>query len=129
MKTLILSVVSMFIVNASIAQCCANKASCHKNKQTNSANFDAKNYNGKIKVSGNCNMCKSRIENVAMGVNGVTAVNWNVDEKVLYVNFDEAKTNQNEIAQAVANSGHDTEQIAATKKSYTKLPACCKYRK
>lgn len=128
MKTLILAVASMFIVNSSIAQCCGNKASCHKGtNQTNNAS--AQNYNGKIKVSGNCNMCKSRIEEAAMKVNGVTSANWNVEEKVLYVKYDESKTNQNEIAQAVADSGHDTENIVATKKSYTKLPACCKYRK
>ena len=128
MKTLILAVVSMFIVNSSIAQCCGKNASCHKGTNQ-SNNASSQNYNGKIKVSGNCDMCKTRIEEAAMKVNGVTAANWNVGEKILYLNFDETKTNQKEIAQAVADSGHDTEQIAATKKSYTKLPACCKYRK
>jgi Cu(I)/Ag(I) efflux system membrane fusion protein len=49
-----------------------------------------------IKVSGNCDMCKDRIETAAKGVSGVTFADWSSDTKLLQVKFDASKTNSDE---------------------------------
>jgi copper chaperone CopZ len=80
-----------------------------------------------IKVSGNCEMCKARIEKAAK-LDGVSKAEWNKKDKTLTATFDPAKTNIDEIAKKVALSGHDTEKVKATDAVYDKLPGCCKYR-
>jgi copper chaperone CopZ len=80
-----------------------------------------------IKVSGNCDMCKARIEKAAK-LDGVSKAEWNKKDKTLTATFDPAKTNIDEIGKKVAASGHDTEKVKATDAVYDKLPGCCKYR-
>jgi len=81
----------------------------------------------KIKVYGNCGMCKSRIEKAAKSVEGVTKATWDDTEGILTVTFDESKTTVMKIEEAAANVGHDTDHVKATDKSYNALPGCCKY--
>ncbi len=85
--------------------------------------------NQMIKVSGNCEMCKDRIETAAKSVSGVTKADWSVETKMLHVQFDGAKTNLDPIQKAIANAGHDTEKYKATDTAYNALPECCLYRK
>jgi copper chaperone CopZ len=80
-----------------------------------------------IKVSGNCDMCKARIEKAAK-IDGVSKAEWNKDTKILAVTFDPAKTNTDAISKKVAAAGHDTEKVKAEATAYDKLPSCCKYR-
>ena len=80
-----------------------------------------------IKVSGNCDMCKARIEKAAK-VDGVTKAEWNKETKMLAVTYEPSKTNTEAIGKKVAASGHDTEKTKAEAKAYDKLPGCCKYR-
>lgn len=80
-----------------------------------------------IKVSGNCEMCKARIEKAAK-LDGVVKAEWNKKDKTLTATFDQAKTNIEEIDKKVAAAGHDTEKVKATEAVYDKLPGCCKYR-
>lgn len=80
-----------------------------------------------LKVSGNCNMCKTRIEKAAK-IDGVAKVEWNKTNKFLTVTFDPTKTNMVELGKKVAAVGHDTEKTKASDQVYNKLPACCKYR-
>jgi len=80
-----------------------------------------------IKVSGNCDMCKARIEKAAK-IDGVSKADWNKDTKMLALTYDPAKTNVDAIGKKVAAAGHDTEKIKAEAKAYDKLPSCCKYR-
>lgn len=80
-----------------------------------------------IKVSGNCDMCKARIEKAAK-LDGVSKVEWSKNDKTLTASFDPAKTNMNEIGKKVAAAGHDNEKVKAEDKAYEKLPGCCKYR-
>lgn len=82
-----------------------------------------------IKVSGNCEMCKDRIETAAKSVSGVTLADWNTETKMLNVQFDGLKTNSNTIQKAIAAVGHDTEKYKAPDDVYKKLPECCLYRK
>ena len=80
-----------------------------------------------LKVSGNCGMCKSRIEKAAR-LDGVSKASWDSESKILSVTFDAAKTNMDIIAKKVAVAGHDNVKAKADDKSYNALPGCCKYR-
>lgn len=80
-----------------------------------------------LKVSGNCVMCKSRIEKAAKGVKGVISANWDVDAKVIHLDFDSKATSKEKISKAIANVGHDTELDKASKAAYDDLPGCCLY--
>jgi Cu(I)/Ag(I) efflux system membrane fusion protein len=80
-------------------------------------------------VSGNCDLCKERIETAAKSVAGVISAEWNISEKMLHVQFDATKTNSDAIQKAIANIGHDTEKFKAPDNVYKRLPECCLYRK
>jgi membrane fusion protein, copper/silver efflux system len=80
-------------------------------------------------VSGNCNMCKERIEKAALSVNGVIAAEWDSGTKKIAVEFDSEKTDQAIIQKAIAKVGHDTELFKADDVTYRLLPECCYYRK
>lgn len=80
-----------------------------------------------IAVTGNCGMCKTRIENAAY-ITGVKRADWNKQTQQLEVVFRPSKTSKEAIQKAIAEAGHDTESVKADSKSYAKLPACCSYR-
>jgi periplasmic mercuric ion binding protein len=80
-----------------------------------------------IKVWGNCDMCKSRIEKAAK-IQGVSKAEWNDATKVLTLVYDPSKVKSDDIQKKVAAVGHDTEKFKATDKAYNSLPGCCKYR-
>ncbi len=81
----------------------------------------------KIKVYGNCGMCKTRIEKAAKSVKGVSEATWNSENLMLTVTFDDTKTTTLKIEEAVAKVGHDTDNAKATDKTYNALPGCCQY--
>ncbi len=81
-----------------------------------------------LKTSGNCSMCKARIEKAALSTKGVSTAHWDKETKLLSVTFDEHKIKLDQIAKSIADSGHDTELVSATKQTYENLPACCLYR-
>lgn len=80
----------------------------------------------KIKVLGNCGMCKKKIES-ALKVPGISAADWNKTTKVLTVSYDSTKISNQQVQQKVAAVGYDTEKVKATKEAYEKLPECCQY--
>jgi len=87
----------------------------------------AGNKTEKVKVNGNCDMCKARIEKAAKAVDGVTSVNWDKETKMMNLAFDDSKTDVHKVEMAIANAGHDTEMHKATDEAYDKLPGCCQY--
>ena len=82
-----------------------------------------------FKVSGNCEMCKDRIEAAAKSVSGVTLADWSPVTKMLEVQFDGSKTSSDNLQKVVAQAGHDTEKYKAPNDVYKELPECCLYRK
>jgi len=80
-----------------------------------------------LKVSGNCDMCKARIEKAAK-FDGVSKAEWDKKSKILSVTFDPAKTNMEIVEKKLAAAGHDNEKVKADDKAYSALPSCCKYR-
>mgnify|MGYP001122404727 CR=1 FL=1 len=81
-----------------------------------------------VKVLGNCDMCKSRIEG-AVKSEGAGAAVWNATNKLLVVSYDPSKTNVDILLKKVAAVGHDSEKYKAEDKVYNSLPACCKYER
>ena len=82
--------------------------------------------NATFGVRGNCGMCKASIEKAANGVEGVTKAVWDRDKKKVDVSFDDSKTNELAIHNAIAASGYDTEKVAGSETAYENLPGCCK---
>lgn len=80
-------------------------------------------------VSGNCEMCKDRIEKAAKSVQGVSSANWDVETKKIHVEYSNTLTGLDAIHKIIAKAGHDTEKIKADNNVYKSLPECCKYRK
>jgi copper chaperone CopZ len=81
----------------------------------------------KIKVYGNCSLCKTRIEKAANSVPGVSKAIWADKDEFLTITFDDTKTSVLKIEEAVAKAGHDTDHTKATDKAYNALPGCCRY--
>ena len=82
----------------------------------------------KIKVSGECGMCKTKIEKAAKSA-GATYAAWNVETKELTVKYSSNSSNSAKIQKAVAATGYDTETVKATQEAYDKLHSCCKYER
>lgn len=80
-------------------------------------------------VSGNCDLCKDRIDEAAKSVNGVKSADWNIVSKKIDVEFDTKATSSDAIHKAIAKAGHDTDKLKTDDQTYKSLPACCLYRK
>ena len=81
-----------------------------------------------IKVSGNCDMCKTRIEKAAK-VEGVTKADWNSETKNLTLVYNSSKVTSEAVQKKIASVGHDAGKIKADDKVYAKLPGCCQYKR
>ena len=88
----------------------------------------AKDTNATLRVQGKCNMCKTKIEKAAKSIEGVTVAEWNKESKVLRLRFDDSKAKIENISQAVAKIGYDTDKDKAPDDAYSAMPNCCKYR-
>lgn len=80
-----------------------------------------------IAVSGNCGMCRDRIEKAAR-MDGVSMAEWNKDTKKLTLVYNPSRIKTEDVQKKIAASGHDTGKFKAEDKTYNSLPACCKYR-
>jgi mercuric ion binding protein len=78
-------------------------------------------------VRGNCGMCESTIEKAALSVEGVIEAAWDVDKKKIDVSYDDSKTDEMAIHNAIATSGYDTEKLMGNADAYDNLPGCCQY--
>jgi hypothetical protein len=113
MKTLNIYVVILFSIFASSSF--AQKSTVLNTKE-------------QIKVWGNCETCKKRIETAAISAGAVTAY-WSDQSHMLAVSFDGAKTSSEKIQKAIAASGYDTQDFKGIDEVYNNLPSCCKYER
>lgn len=79
-------------------------------------------------VSGNCGMCKTKIEKAAKEA-GAEEATWDKTKKEITVKYSAASTNTAKIQQKIAESGYDNAGFTATLEAYSKLPGCCKYER
>ena len=81
-----------------------------------------------IKVWGNCETCKAKIEKAALA-EGATAAEWNDETKLLVVSYDASKTSNLDIRRKIASIGYDTKDARASDAVYKKLKKCCQYKR
>ena len=79
-----------------------------------------------FKVSGNCGMCKSKIEKAAKEA-GAKSANWNAETQDITVTYKSSSTNTAKIQEKIAFVGYDNAGAKATSEAYNKLHGCCKY--
>lgn len=92
-----------------------------------SCGFSQKNTKEiKIQTSAQCGMCKDRIEGAFAYEPGVKKSNLDLNNKVLTVVYNPAKTDENKLRLALNNLGYDADNTKANMAAYEKLPACCK---
>ena len=80
-----------------------------------------------FKVFGACEECKDRIE-LAIKVRGVRLGIWNVETKMLILEYDSTIISLEKIQNKIVAVGHDLETKKANDKVYNNLDACCHYR-
>lgn len=80
----------------------------------------------KIKTSSQCDMCKERIEEALAFEKGIKTAELDVETKIVTVRFKKGKTSPEKIRKAISKVGYDADDVAADKKAYAKLDACCK---
>ena len=80
-----------------------------------------------FKVSGNCEMCKKRIEGASNKTKGVQTATWSAEKQEVTITYDAAKTSPQQVGQSIGKAGYDNEYAKAPASAYGKLPKCCKY--
>lgn len=110
MKTIIFSLI---LVCASIFQ----------TTFANTAHYETATF----KVSGNCEMCKNRIEESLKKNPAVQRADWDVTTQTLSVVYNPHAVSVDQLHQLVADGGHTTDKIKATDAAYKALPKCCQY--
>ncbi|MDI6048634.1 DUF3347 domain-containing protein [Flavobacterium sp. XS2P24] len=81
-----------------------------------------------VKIYGNCDMCKSKIE-TAGTLKKVAKVEWNKDSKMATLTYDSSKTTQDEILKRIALAGYDSDKFLAPDDTYDALHGCCQYER
>ena len=89
---------------------------------------DPKTVNSTIKVSGVCEMCKSRIEKGTIKLKGVKYANWEIISNNLSLIYNSKKIKLDSIKKKIASLGHDTDKFKANLDVYESLPECCHYK-
>jgi mercuric ion binding protein len=107
MKSLRISLLCLFLV------CFAQLSFAQTKKET-------------FRVSGECGMCKTKIEAAAKKA-GATKASWDTETKVLTVSYNSTSSNTAKIQKSIAATGYDTPGFKANEEAYSKLHACCKY--
>ena len=100
-----------------------------QNTNTKEAQKEIESKTDTIKVYGNCGICEKRIEGALKSVNGIHSANWNVETKMLAVDYDEKQVTLETIHQKVTDVGHDTDKAKAKDSVYNNLMGCCKYER
>lgn len=114
-KFIIVAALSIFFTKSSLAQSHNHSEMSHSSTE-------------KVKVWGNCEMCKARIEKAAK-IEGVSKAEWNVETKILTLVYNPETVKSDDVQKKIASVGHDTEKFRADDKVYKDLPQCCKYER
>ena len=80
----------------------------------------------KIQTSGQCEMCKERIEKALVYEKGVKKANYDESNAIVTIIYNPAKTNPETLRKVITALGHDADDQLADPKAYAKLPNCCK---
>ena len=67
-----------------------------------------------FEVSGNCGMCKDRIENAANSVKGVLSASWDISTKKIHIEYNSSIITPDDVQKAIADAGHDNGKYKAS---------------
>jgi copper chaperone CopZ len=84
-----------------------------------------KNSIVKIKTSGECEMCKKTLESQVGKMTGVKKVEFDIDTKMLTVEYNAKKISPEKIRNAIASLGYDADDVKANNRVQRSLPGCC----
>lgn len=98
------------------------KASDHEHNK-----HDKRGSAERFMVYGNCGMCEKTIESSLKNVEGVYQANWDLETKMINVDFDPDQINLDNIKQRIADAGYDTDTHRADENVYKALPDCCQF--
>ena len=92
---------------------------------------EKKNKNAKYvtEVNGNCEQCQKRIQKAAYSVVGVKSAIWDIETHQLSLILNEEKSAALDVKKAIAEVGHDTDEVKATEEQYQSLHSCCLYER
>jgi periplasmic mercuric ion binding protein len=77
-------------------------------------------------VSGECGMCKKKIEKAAKEAGASYAI-WDQQTKLLKVTYNATGASVSSMQQKIAGIGYDTPLYKATNEAYNSLEQCCQY--
>ena len=80
-----------------------------------------------IRVSGNCEMCREKIES-ALKIPSVKRAVWEPETGILEVDFNRNSISAHQIRERIARAGYDTDSVKADSAAYSRLHECCRYR-
>jgi periplasmic mercuric ion binding protein len=80
-----------------------------------------------FKFWGNCGMCKKTFEKSLAGADGVLAVDWDKNTKMMKLSYDTLKTSVADVEVLIAAAGYDTQSLTADDDAYAGLHECCQY--
>ena len=106
MKTIITSIILIFVATASYSQ----------------AKWDTI----EIKTSSICDMCKRTIEGDLAFEKGVVNSNLDLEKHVVTVVYKPKHTDPDKIRKRLTEIGYDADSLKADPKAVEKLPECCK---
>tara|TARA_B100001540_G_scaffold223953_1_gene198173 strand:- start:376 stop:729 length:354 start_codon:yes stop_codon:yes gene_type:complete len=91
--------------------------------------INEKNNKVQFEVTGNCIMCKKRIENAALLSKGVKYASWDIPSNQLTLIYNPKKNSLDSIQKSISDVGHDTPLFMAPDEFYNQLPICCLYER
>ena len=78
-----------------------------------------------IKTSGQCGMCKEKIETALNGINGVFSSYYNEANSKVTIKYDASKTTPSALRIVISKTGYDADDVSPEKVAYDALPKCC----
>lgn len=81
-----------------------------------------------MKVAGNCDLCKARIESNLRPILGIYSAEWDLVSQMLKVQYDHQSIGVEAIKRIVLQLGHDIDGETAPDAAYEQLPLSCRYR-
>lgn len=81
-----------------------------------------------LKVYGNCDMCKAKIEKAGT-LKGISKTTWDEKTDMATITYDSKKTTSDAVLKKIALAGYDSDNFLAPDAAYNSLPGCCKYER
>ena len=107
----------------------------NKISDVNKENKDTKNENAvnnggevvEIKLpTVQCGTCKMNLTKAFKKVDGINSFDISIENKLVKVSYDKAKTDADKIEGAIVMAGYQANDKPGNKEAYDKLPECCK---